>query len=82
MKRGYVLKEKSKDQKKERSKKNIKYEPHKKKTKIDPESVAHSNATTLSLLYANKIVCSLSKMPQFMMIKQFNLDSFMLLNLM
>ena len=56
--------------------------PTKKETKIDPKSVAHSNATTLSLLYANKIVCSLSKIPQFMMVIQFNLDSFMLLNLM
>ena len=33
MKRGYVLKEKSKDQKNRRSKKNIKNEPHKNKQK-------------------------------------------------
>ena len=32
-------------------KKDIKYEPHKKEAKINSESVAHSNATTPSLLY-------------------------------
>ena len=33
----------------------------KKETKIDPESVAHSNSTTLSLHYANKNCVQLVK---------------------
>ena len=35
--------------------------PTQKEIKIDHESVANSNAITLSFLFANKIVCNLSK---------------------
>ena len=48
--------------------------PTKKKIKVDPESDANSNATTFYFTLQNKIVCSLSKMPQSMMIKQINVD--------
>ena len=48
--------------------------PTKKEIKIDPESDANSNATTFYFTLKNKIVCSLSKMPQSMIIKHLNLD--------
>ena len=51
----------------------MKYEPRQKEIKIDDESV-HIQMPLLLLYFSNKIVCSLSKMPKSMMIKQLNLD--------
>jgi len=50
-------------------KKDIKYEPHKKKQK-EILKVLHVQMPLLFVYFSstNKIVCSLSKMPQFMMI--------------
>ena len=54
-----------------------KMNPNKKEIKIDHESDANSNATTFSFTLQNKIVCSFSKMPQSMIVKQLNIDLFM-----
>ena len=47
---------------------------NKKEIKIEHESDANSNATTFYFTLQNKIVCSLSKMPQSMKVKLLNLD--------
>ena len=48
--------------------------PNKKKIKIDHESYENSNANTFYFTLQNKIVCSLSRMPQSMKVKLLNLD--------
>jgi len=70
-------KRKIKGSKENDKKRKIKYEPHQKEIKIDHESV-HIQIPLL-LVYFLQIDCvRLVKIPQSMMIKQFNLDSFML----
>lgn len=61
--------------KRKKDKKNIKYEPHKKKQK-EILKVFHIQMPLLFVYFSltNKIVCRLSKIPQLMMIIQFNLD--------
>ena len=62
MKRGYVLKEKSKERNKQRSKEYWKIDPQKKKIRIRHESDASQNATTFTFTAKVMIKCNLFKM--------------------
>ena len=61
VKRVKVQKEQSKDKKKQRSRKNIKNKPQQKRDKIDHESDANSNATTIYFFFKIRLCAACPK---------------------